>query len=163
MIAILHSGRGYTIARRLKVRPATSPGPESAAISTPITDPPASLSLLPGSHVIHRRRFLTTSMPKAISYLPQKVIGEALHSRKTEFDIPAIVRDNGGAEEIIPHRQANAKVDAVRMAFRQVVGMMPDVHLGAVENLFHEGAQQQAAACGRNHHNAQLLKGGGIR
>ena len=81
---------------------------------------------------------------------------ELLHAGEAQFDIPAIVRDEGRAKEVIPNRQADTEVDAIRMPFRKIVYVMPDVHFRAVEYLFHKRAQQQAPKGGAGQYNSKL-------
>ena len=44
--------------------------------------------------------------------------------------------DVSGAEEVVPDAERKAEVHSVSMVFREVASMVPDVHLGIVEEVF---------------------------
>lgn len=54
---------------------------------------------------------------------------------KPQFDVAAIARNPRRAEEVVPQREGNAVVDAEAICW-QVFHMVPDVHLGVVEDVF---------------------------
>ena len=55
---------------------------------------------------------------------------------EAEGDVAAVVGDVGGAKEVIPDAEGETIVHAVAMLGREVVGVMPDVHLRIVEEVF---------------------------
>ncbi len=58
-----------------------------------------------------------------------------IHVIKTQLDVPAIARYPDRPKDIVPNGECQPVIDAVA-AFRQFLGVMPDVHLRAVENVF---------------------------
>lgn len=69
--------------------------------------------------------------------------GEVFAVVEAELDVAAIVGDVGGAKEVIPDAEGEPEVHAVAMVFGEFFGVVPDVHLGIVEEVF-EGAEWDA-------------------
>lgn len=69
-------------------------------------------------------------------HLPPECFWELLHIVKTQRNIAAIVGHVGGAEDVVPDAEGKAEVHAVAVLTRKLAGMMPDVHLGIIKDVF---------------------------
>ena len=68
-------------------------------------------------------------------------LGEFLQIFKTKFNVTPVMRDGCGLEQVVPQAEADPVINAIRMALRPVLGMMPNVHLRVVDYIF-QGAQR---------------------
>ena len=75
--------------------------------------------------------------------LVNKILWKILITGKTQTDITAGMRNGSRPENIVPKRQGDPEVDPVGLVLGHVIGMVPNVHFGAVEYLFHYGPQQE--------------------
>ncbi len=75
--------------------------------------------------------------------LMYKISREFFDAREAEGYITTVVRNVSCTEQVIPESQREAKIDAIAAFLWQMVRMMPDVHLRAIEEVGHNGPQQQ--------------------
>ncbi len=66
--------------------------------------------------------------------------GKCFIAGEAEFDVTAAFRDVGGVEEVVPKTERETKVNPMGMVGGEVPGVVPDVHLRVVEEIF-EGAE----------------------
>lgn len=92
-------------------------------------------------------------------------IRERLITGEAEFDVAAVERDHGGAEEIIPQAEADAVVDAVFPSCGKGLHMVPNVHPGIVQHILQRTvAEVQVAVvqvpdgCGENVDDEKILQ-----
>ena len=78
-----------------------------------------------------------------VEVLPGKCFRKMLDIRKPQPNITSIMWNSGCAEKVVPDCQSQTEIYSIRFIFWQFVGMMPDVHFGAVENELHHWAKYQ--------------------
>jgi hypothetical protein len=88
----------------------------------------------------HRFSFTVNRLPfplkKGPGDLMPEILREFLIAIEAEFDIAAAFRDVGRTKEIIPEAEGDAEIHPVLVVRGQRFGVMPDVHLRIVENVF---------------------------
>ena len=82
-----------------------------------------------------RRRVRLFFSAEAVGQLSPEAFGEFFHVVKAERDVTAVVGDVGGAEEVVPDAEGEAVIHAVTMLGWEVEGVVPDVHLGMIEEI----------------------------
>ena len=73
-----------------------------------------------------------------MAHLLHKTLRKRLIALKTERNIPTIVRNVSRAKKVVPDGKRQAEVYAVVCvaAFRQMLSVMPNVHLRIIKNIF---------------------------
>ena len=82
--------------------------------------------------VYDRRLFL---LAKAVEKLTSEGLWEGLQSGEAKFDLSVVFWNGVGSEHVIPNTQRDAEVDAVLFSLRQVIGVMPQVHDGIIQDV----------------------------
>lgn len=76
---------------------------------------------------------LISNKREAIKVLGNERLWKRIDTLKTEVDIPAIMRDAIGFEQIVPDTEGDTKVNTVSVFLRPIFGMVPDMHLWIVK------------------------------